>query len=159
MEALSLEELRAVDGRALHFTLSGLGRMIPEDALAFQRYVIGQHSLADGVAEGTRQRFEQLRHVYRYRLLCYDLFTVVSGAALLVFGQALRDRFIDFYSSWRILAFSAPFLHFGIGSFVDERDYGAACSVCAETAGGHVPWDSTRLSWPAGSAAGRHRSG
>lgn len=97
MEALSLEDLRAVDGRALHFTPSGLGRMAPEDALAFQQHVIGQHSLADDVAEGTRQRFEQLRHVYRYGLLCYDLFTMVSDAALLVFEQALRDRFIDFH--------------------------------------------------------------
>ncbi|NJP74418.1 hypothetical protein [Streptomyces sp. C1-2] len=98
MEALSLEDLRETDGRSLHFTPYGFGGPIaPEEALAFQQHVIGQHSLADDVAEGTRRRFEQLRHVYRYGLLCYDLFTMVSDAALLVFEQALRDRFVEFY--------------------------------------------------------------
>lgn len=98
MEALSLEELREMDARSLYFTPYGFGgRMAPEDALAFQQHVISQHSLADDVAEGTRQRFEQLRHVYRYGLLCYDLFTMVSDAALLVFEQALRDRFVEFH--------------------------------------------------------------
>jgi hypothetical protein len=71
--------------------------MEPEDALAFQQHVIGRISLAADVAEGTRRRFEQLCHVYRYGLLCYDVFTMVGDAALLVFEQALRDRFIEFH--------------------------------------------------------------
>ncbi|MET8577301.1 hypothetical protein [Streptomyces sp. NPDC005012] len=86
-----------MDERILHFTPAGLGHMEPEDALAFQQHVIGRISLAADVAEGTRRRFEQLRHVYRYGLLCYDVFTMVGDAALLVFEQALRDRFIEFH--------------------------------------------------------------
>ncbi|WP_406186188.1 hypothetical protein [Streptomyces sp. NBC_01006] len=99
MEALSLEELRAADERTLHFTPYGLGgAMTPEVALDFQQHVVAQYTLAADVAEGTRQRFEQLRRVHAYGLLCYDLFTMVSDAALLVIEQALRDRFIDIHN-------------------------------------------------------------
>lgn len=98
VQTKSLEDLRAADERTLHFTPYGLGgAMRPEDALAFQQRVIERYELAPEVAHGTRQRFEQLRSVYAYGLLCYDLFTVVRDAALLVVEQALRDRFVDFH--------------------------------------------------------------
>lgn len=98
MDRLSLADLRAVDERVLPFNPYGFGgRLSPEDALEFQQHVIAQYELADNVADGTRQRFEQLRHVYRYGVLCYDLFTMVGDAALLAFEQALRDRFINFH--------------------------------------------------------------
>ncbi|MFJ7129002.1 hypothetical protein [Streptomyces sp. NPDC098101] len=98
MDRLSLADLRTVDERVLPFNPYGFGgRLSPEDALEFQQHVIAQYELADEVADGTRQRFEQLRHVYRYGVLCYDLFTMVGDAALLAFEQALRDRFINFH--------------------------------------------------------------
>ncbi|MFD3944975.1 hypothetical protein [Streptomyces sp. NPDC058579] len=98
MDRLSLDDLRAVDERVLPFNPYGFGgRLAPDDALAFQQQVIAQYVLVDNVAEGTRQRFEQLRHVFCYGVLCYDVFTMVGDAALLVFEQALRDRFIAFH--------------------------------------------------------------
>lgn len=71
--------------------------MRPEDAAEFQQHVVARHELASGVAEGTRQSFDQLREVYAYGVLCYPLYTMVNDQALLVFEQALRDRFIDFH--------------------------------------------------------------
>lgn len=58
--------------------------------------------------EGTRQSFEQLRTIFCYGLLCYDIYTLVNDHALLVFEQALRDRFIDF--------------HQGTVTFVNSKD-------------------------------------
>ena len=60
------------------------------------------------VAEGTRQSFDQLREIFGYGVPCYDIFTVINDHALLVFQQALRDRFIDF--------------HQGTVTFVDPQD-------------------------------------
>jgi len=94
----SLAELRLPDDRTLHFNPHGLGgRMRPEDAAEFQQHLVASHDLVDTVADGTRQSFEQLRTIYAYGVLCYDVFTMVRDLALLVFEQALRDRFIDHY--------------------------------------------------------------
>lgn len=94
----TLAELQDPDERTLHFSPLGLGgRMRPEDATDFQQHVVARHDLLPTVAEGTRQSFEQLRTIFAYGLLCYDIYTLVNDHALLVFEQALRDRFIDFH--------------------------------------------------------------
>ncbi|MEU3963245.1 hypothetical protein AB0F42_26120 [Streptomyces buecherae] len=96
MEIRPLEELRAADDLALAFNPYGLGgRMRPEDAAEFQQRQIADCDLAAGVAAGTRNSFERLRTVFAYGVLCYDVYTVVSDQALLVYEQALRDRFME----------------------------------------------------------------
>ncbi len=96
----SLDELRQVDDRTLHFTPMGLGidvKMRPEDSAEFQQQAIAQFELAPAVAEGTRRSFDHLRTVFAYGVLCYEIFTLVHDHALLVIEQALRDRFIDYH--------------------------------------------------------------
>ena len=46
--------------------------------------------------------------VFPYGLLCYDIFTLVTDRALLVFEQALRDRFIDFHQGTVTFADPGP---------------------------------------------------
>jgi hypothetical protein len=104
----SLAELREADKRTLPFSPVGLGgRMRPEDSAEFQQQVVARYELVDAVAEGTRQSFDQLREIFGYGVLCYDIFTVIHDHALLVFEQALRDRFIGY--------------HQGTVTFVDPR--------------------------------------
>lgn len=98
MEVKSLQELRQADERTLKFNPVGLGgRMRPEDSAEFQQRVVARHELGPEVAEGTRKSFDQLRTVYGYGVLCYDIYTMVNDRALLVFEHALRDRFIEFH--------------------------------------------------------------
>jgi hypothetical protein len=93
----SVKRLEA-DERTLSFNPLGLGgRMRPEDSAEFQQQVIARYELVPAVAEGTRQSFDQLREIFGYGVLCYDIFTVINDHALLVFEQALRDRFIEFH--------------------------------------------------------------
>jgi hypothetical protein len=95
----TLAELQEADERTLPFNPYGLGgRMRPEDAAEFQQHVIASHVLAPDVADGTRQSFEQLREIYSYGVLCYPIYTMVHDHALLVFEQALRDRFVGFHA-------------------------------------------------------------
>lgn len=104
----SLPELRRVDERTLAFGPLGFGgSMRPEDSAEFWQKVVARYELVPAVAEGTRRSFDQLREVFPYGLLCYDIFTLVEDRALLVFEQALRDRFIEF--------------HQGTVTFVDPR--------------------------------------
>lgn len=108
MDIQPLPELQKPDERTLRFSPYGLGgRMRPEDSAEFQQQVAARHELVPAVADGTRQSFEQLKTIYAYGVLCYDIFTVIHDHALLVFEQALRDRFIDF--------------HHGKATFVDPR--------------------------------------
>jgi len=93
----SLDELRQADERTLVFAPAGLGRMRAEDSAEFQQQVVAQFELAPAVAENTRQSFDDLRTVFGYGVLCYEIFTLVNDHALLVFEQALRDRFIEFH--------------------------------------------------------------
>ncbi|MFG3385565.1 hypothetical protein [Streptomyces rochei] len=96
MEIQTLEELRAADDLSLAFNPYGLGgRMRPEDAAEFQQQQIADCDLAEGVAAGTRDSFERLRTVFAYGVLCYDVYTVVGDLALLIYEQALRDRFME----------------------------------------------------------------
>jgi hypothetical protein len=93
----SLDELRQADERTLTFTPIGLGHMRAEDSAEFQQQVVAQFELAPAVAEDTRKRFDDLRTVFAYGVLCCEVFTLVNYNALLVFEQALRDRFIEFH--------------------------------------------------------------
>ncbi|MET8014774.1 hypothetical protein ABZU86_32735 [Streptomyces sp. NPDC005271] len=96
MEIRSLEELRAADDLSLAFNPYGLGgRMKPEDAAEFQQRQIADCDLTAGVAAGTRDSFERLRTVFGYGVLCYDVYTIVGDQALLIYEQALRDRFLE----------------------------------------------------------------
>lgn len=96
MEIRSLEDLRTADSLSLAFNPYGLGsRMRPEDAAEFQQRQIADCDLAEGVAAGTRDSFERLRTVFAYGVLCYDLYTLVADQALLLYEQALRDRFME----------------------------------------------------------------
>ncbi|MER6952531.1 hypothetical protein [Streptomyces sp. NPDC000618] len=96
MEIRSLEDLRAADNLSLAFNPYGLGsRMQPEDAAEFQQRQIADCDLTEGVAAGTRDSFERLRTVFAYGVLCYDVYTMVGDQALLIFEQALRDRFME----------------------------------------------------------------
>lgn len=99
MDIKTLEELQAIDERALAFTPLGLGRMEPEDAADFQQQVIARLDLADDVADRTRQKFEQLRTAYSHGVLCYELYTMVADHAGLTLEQALRDRFAAYYGN------------------------------------------------------------
>ncbi|NEB01002.1 hypothetical protein [Streptomyces sp. SID13726] len=96
MEIRPLAALQTADGLSLAFNPYGLGgRMNPEDAAEFQQRQIADCDLADAVAAGTRDSFERLRTVFAYGVLCYDLYTLVGDHALLVYEQALRDRFME----------------------------------------------------------------
>ncbi|MGC4971754.1 hypothetical protein ACLQ2D_02455 [Streptomyces sp. DT199] len=96
MEIRPLEDLRAADDLSLAFNPYGLGgRMKPEDAAEFQQRQIADCDLAKSVAAGTRDSFERLRTVFAYGVLCYDVYTMVGDQALLIYEQALRDRFME----------------------------------------------------------------
>ncbi|MFI9729511.1 hypothetical protein [Streptomyces sp. NPDC052092] len=81
MEIKTLEQWQAADERTLHFTPWGLGRMPTEDSAESQQRVIARLELADGVAESTRNKFEQLRAGFSHEVLCYELFTLVEDAS------------------------------------------------------------------------------
>ncbi len=109
----TLDELREVDDRTLRFTPMGLGlgvQMRPQDAAEFQQQLVAQFELSPQVAEGTRHSFEALRTAFAHGVFCYEIFTLVNDRALLVFEQALRDRFVDH--------------HKGVVTFVNPRDNG-----------------------------------
>ncbi|MEW1873411.1 hypothetical protein AB0420_35990 [Streptomyces caelestis] len=96
MEIRPLADLHAADDMSLAFNPYGLGgRMRPEDAAEFQQRQIADCDLAAGVAAGTRDSFERLRTVFAYGVLCYDVYTMVGDQALLIYEQALRDRFME----------------------------------------------------------------
>ncbi|MBU5946420.1 hypothetical protein ACH4FA_01865 [Streptomyces sp. NPDC017966] len=96
MEIRPLAELRAADDLSLAFNPYGLGgRMRPEEAAEFQQRQIADCDLTAGVAAGTRDSFARLRTVFAYGVLCYDVYTIVGDQALLIYEQALRDRFME----------------------------------------------------------------
>lgn len=102
MDIKSLDELREPDKRTLRFGPRGLetgGTLRPEDAAQYQQETISHADLVPGVASSTRGTFERLRSAYAHGVLSYDLFTVVDDLVQLVIEQALRDRFLEFYSN------------------------------------------------------------
>jgi hypothetical protein len=93
-----LGDLREPDERTLIFGPLGIGgRLRAEDSAEFLQRIMNRHELVPAVADGTRRSFDQLREIFPYGLFNYDIFTLVDGHALLVFEQALRDRFIEFH--------------------------------------------------------------
>jgi hypothetical protein len=74
------------------------GVLSPEDAAAFQQETIAPAELVDAVPERTRQSFDRLRNLHSYGVLCYDAFTVAGDLTMVVLEQALRERFVGFYS-------------------------------------------------------------
>lgn len=101
MDIKTLAELTTADPRTLSFTPLGLstrGRLSPADAAKFQQEAVARADLADNVAEGTRKAFERVRSLHAYGVLCYETYTVAHDSAWMLVEQALRERFIDFYS-------------------------------------------------------------
>ncbi|MGW7003928.1 hypothetical protein ACWGCW_14180 [Streptomyces sp. NPDC054933] len=98
MDRVTLQDLQAVDPRALYFTPGGtLNPTSPDVAVEhFQRFVANL-VLAPEVSDATRQLFARLCRVYIHGVLCYDLFTMVADDARLAFEQALRDRFMAYH--------------------------------------------------------------
>jgi hypothetical protein len=95
------DELREPDPRTLGFLPNGLGvglAMYPEDSARHWQEVVARYELNPGVTEGTRHSFNDLRTAFAYGLFCYEIFTLVDSQALLVFEQALRDRFVDYHA-------------------------------------------------------------
>ncbi|MEU7822984.1 hypothetical protein [Catellatospora sp. NPDC049133] len=93
-----LDRLRQTDTRTLHFLPGAFGvgfRFTDEAAASYQQESVAAVTLAHDVAEGTRARFDMLRTVWPYGVLCYEIFTLVGEHALLVIEQALRDRFMQ----------------------------------------------------------------
>jgi len=100
MDIKSLEALQQPDDRTLHFTPYGLGPKIgAEKAARFQQENIAHLDLADVVPEHVRAAFDQLRRVYAYGVLCYDVYALAHGRARLVVEYALRERFLEYYSN------------------------------------------------------------
>lgn len=95
----TLSELQEPDDTSLRFTPWGLARMAAEDAANWQQEVVARHEISAQVPETTRLSFERVRTIYSYGVLCYDLYTVAGDQAKLAVEQALRDRFLSFYSS------------------------------------------------------------
>lgn len=95
MTVRSLEDLRKPDDRALHYTPLGLGWMPAEAAAKYQQETVAVE-LAPDVSEGTRRKFEDLKKVFAYGVLCYEIYTLVHDHAYLVYEQALRDRFMEY---------------------------------------------------------------
>jgi hypothetical protein len=102
MKTKSLGELRQSDERTLRFIAGGgFGldvAMDPEDCARHWQEVAAGMELRASVAETTRRSFDQLRTVFAYGVLCYEVFTLVHDHALLVLEQALRDRFVSYSS-------------------------------------------------------------
>lgn len=98
MDIRPLGNLREPDERTLIFGPLGIGgRMRTEDSAEFLQRLMARHVLVPAVAEGTRRSFDQLREIFAYGLFNYGIFTLVAEHALLVFEQALRERFIEFH--------------------------------------------------------------
>lgn len=123
MEIRTLEDLRVADDLSLAFNPYGLGgRMKPEDAAEFQQRQIADCDLAKSVAAGTRDSFERLRTVFAYGVLCYDVYTMVGDQALLIYEQALRDRFMEWCAgtiTFRVT--QAPDVSYTVTSYDDVK--------------------------------------
>ncbi len=99
VEMKTFDQLLTPDPRTLSFSpLSFLpGSVTSEHATEMQQEAIGWCDLRENVPEQTRLAFERLRTVHTYGVLCYELFTVAADLSLLVFEQALGERFVAFY--------------------------------------------------------------
>ena len=101
MDIRTFAELTTPDERSLRFTPLGLatgGKLSPENAAEFQQRCIAAADLVPAVPEGVRNSFERLRTLHSYGVLCYDAFTVADDLTWVVLEQAIRERFVEFYS-------------------------------------------------------------
>jgi hypothetical protein len=102
VEIRSWSDVLTADRRTLAFMPGGLGvglRMTEEGAADFQQRLIAELELAAEVGTGTRLTFERLRAAWVYGVLNYDLFTIISDAAWLVFEQAVREAFLEHHQN------------------------------------------------------------
>jgi len=100
-EIRSLGQLMAPDERTLHFVPVGFSpaeALTPEYAAEFQQQAIAHCDLHPDVPEWTRRSFERLRTLHTYGVLCYETYTAAHDLAWLALEQALRDRFVAYYS-------------------------------------------------------------
>ena len=94
----TLPELQEPDAASLKLAPWGLGHMDGEVAARVWQEQIARYDLTVQVPDTTRLAFERVRTIFSYGLLCYDLYTVAGDQARLSIEQALRDRFLPFYS-------------------------------------------------------------
>jgi hypothetical protein len=95
----TLAELQQPDEGSLKFSPWGLGgRMKPEDAARWQQEAVARYEISVQAPETTRLSFERVRTIFSYGVMCYELYTVAGDQARLAMEQALRDRFLPFYS-------------------------------------------------------------
>ena len=99
VETKTFDQLITPDPRTLPFSPLGFlpGTVTSELATELQQEAIGWCDLRENVPEQTRLAFERLRAVHTYGVLCYELFTVAADLSLLVFEQALGERFVALY--------------------------------------------------------------
>jgi hypothetical protein len=99
VETKTFDQLITPDPRTLRFSPLGFlpGTVTSELATELQQEAIGWCDLRENVPEQTRLAFERLRAVHTYGVLCYELFTVAADLSLLVFEQALGERFVALY--------------------------------------------------------------
>ncbi len=102
METQAIAQLTQVDERVQRFTPLGLSTgghiLTPEAAARFQQEAISRSDLMPAVPEDTRRSFERLRQLHTYGVFCYELYTAADDQSLLVFDQALRERFVQCYA-------------------------------------------------------------
>jgi hypothetical protein len=101
MRIRSFAQLTTADERTRRFTGLGFataGMLTPEASADFQQSSIADANLVEAVPEGTRSSFERIRLFHSYGILCYDLFTLTDDLTWTVLEQALRERFVAFYS-------------------------------------------------------------
>lgn len=102
MRVKSLDELRQTDERTQHFTPLGLGvgrKLTPESAASYHQQTIADVELDEAVPKSVQIAFDRVRLMHSYGILLYDLFTITDDLCWIVMEQALRERFIEFYSA------------------------------------------------------------
>jgi hypothetical protein len=125
-DATHLSALWEPDERTLRFLPNGLGvglAMFPADSAEFWHSVAAECVLPANVAEGTRRSFQDLKKVFTYGVLCYELFTLVHDHALLVFEQALRDRFLQHYPQGATFRVGTEYTVVPAGRYDDVTSY------------------------------------
>jgi hypothetical protein len=108
MDVKSLEELQRPDDRAGYFTP---GLRDAEAVAEYHQQAIRRLELASVVPEQVRAAFDQLRELYGYGVLWYDLYTVAHDRARLILEYALRERFLSYYGGTVTFLDSAAATH------------------------------------------------
>lgn len=95
----ALSDLAQPDARTLHYSLLGLSAaaLPAENVVESLKQDVARAVLHPDVPDEVQRSFERLRTLHVYGILCYDLFTVAEESSRLVFEQALRRRFLEYY--------------------------------------------------------------